>query len=352
MKYIPKISWFTSHKKRTAIIAVIILLTLFILRPKAPKPVPTTTIKRGNITQTVSTSGTIFAKNSVDLNFLAGGKLAYLGIKEGDTVKQYQTIATLDQRTAQTNLENALIDYAKERNTFDTTEENNGNRKPQDALNDTMKRVLEDNQNDLDKAVNSVELQSLAKEQSVLTTPIAGVVTRADVDTAGVNVGPTTVFTISDPSSIVFKADVDESDVGKVADGQQMKITLDAFPDTSITSSVDSIDFASHQTSTGGTAYTVQATLPEGRLAYRLGMNGDADIVVAENTNVITVPLSSLIDDTHVYVQSGKTFTKRKIRLGIESDTDAEVVSGLTVGDKVALTPDDVEKAFPKLKSE
>lgn len=328
------------------------MLLIVVFRPKPPKPIATQTIKRGNITQTVSASGTVYSDSSVNLNFLAGGKLTYLSVKVGDSVKKYQTIATLDQRSTQKSLENALIDYAKERNTFDTTQQNYGNRKPQDALNDSMRRVLEDNQNDLNKAVNSVELQELAKEQSVLTTPIAGVVTRADVTSAGVNVGPTTTFTISDPDNLIFKADVDESDIGKVGTGQTMKVTLDAYPDNPINLTINSIDFASHQTSTGGTAYAVQAALPPTALSYRLGMNGDAEIIVAGNDHVITIPLSSLIDDSHVYIQKGKVFEKRRVKVGLESDTAAEIVSGLKEGDKVALNPDEVEKAYPKLKSE
>ncbi|CAN5197735.1 efflux RND transporter periplasmic adaptor subunit [soil metagenome] len=352
MRYLSKLAWFKRNKKKSVIIFVAILLVAVIFRPKAPKPVPTTTVTRGDITQVVSASGTVFAASSVNLSFLTGGKLTYLGVKNGDEVKQYQTIAVLDQRSTQKNLENALIDYSKQRNTFDSVQDSNGNTKPESAANATMRRILENNQNDLNKAVNSVELQSLAKEQSVLTSPIAGVVTRADVSSSGVNVGPTTTFTIADTSNLIFKADVDESDIGKIVVGQIMKITLDAFPDTPVNASVESIDVASHATSTGGNAYTVQATIPAGALAYRIGMNGDSQIVVAGNQNVITIPLSSLIDDTHIYVQKGKSFEKRQIRMGIQSDTEAEVVSGLKVGDKVALTPDDVEKAFPKLKSQ
>ncbi|HVZ58531.1 MAG TPA: efflux RND transporter periplasmic adaptor subunit, partial [Patescibacteria group bacterium] len=312
----------------------------------------TQTVEPHDITQTVSASGTVDSLSSVNLNFLAGGKLAYLGVKEGDTVNKGEVIATLDQRTAKVNLENALIDYSKERNTFDQTIEDNNGHTPSNALTDAMKRILEDNQYDLDKAVNSVELDSLAQEQSTLTTPIAGIVTRADVETAGVNVGATTTFTVADPNSLVFKEDVDESDIGQVHVGQAMSISLDAYPDKTIRTTVKSIDFASHTTSTGGTAYTVEGDLPVSGQLYRIGMNGDGDIIVASALHTLTIPLSSLIDETHVYVKTGQTFLRKTVKLGIQSDTDAQVLSGLSPGDKVALTPDDVEAAFPKLKNQ
>ncbi len=344
--------WIKRHKKRTLAFVAIVLLLGIILRPKPPQSIPLETVSRNDITQSISASGTVYSNNSATLNFLAGGKLVYLGVKKGDKVQKGQVIATLDQRSAQTSLENALIDYNKQRNTFDTTQESNGNRKPQDALNEAMRRVLENNQYDLNKAINSVELQSLAKEQSVLTTPISGVVVKEDVTTAGINIGPTTTFSIADTSDLVFRADVDEADIGKVQPGQELRITLDAFPNHPITISINSIDYTSHLTATGGTAFTVEGTLPQNSDEYRIGMSGDGEIIITTIKNVPTIPLSSLIDDSHVYVQKGKTYEKRTVKLGIQSDTEAEVINGVKIGEKVALTPDDVEKQFPKLKSE
>jgi HlyD family secretion protein/macrolide-specific efflux system membrane fusion protein len=208
------------HKIISAIILIVIIGLVFILRPKQPPEVKSVTVQRGDIIQSISSTGSIDSLNSVNLSFQMGGKLVYLGAKAGDTVSAGQTIATLDQRQMQDNLTTALRDYSKQRNTFDQTVQDNGGRTPEGALNDDMKRILENNQYDLDKAVISVDLQNLAKEDSVLTTPIAGIVTRADVQTPGVNVTPATVFTVSDPASLVFKVDVDEADFGTVKLGQ------------------------------------------------------------------------------------------------------------------------------------
>lgn len=339
------------HKIISAVIFVIILGLLFILRPKQPPKVETVTVQRGDITQSISSTGSIDSLNSVNLSFQMGGKLVYLGAKAGDTVSAGETIATLDQRQMQDNLTNALRDYSKQRNTFDQTVQDNGGRTPEGALNDDMKRILENNQYDLDKAVISVDLQNLAKEQSVLTTPIAGIVTRADVQTTGVNVTPATVFTVSDPNSLVFKVDVDEADVGTVKLGQEMKVNLDAYPDKTFTLTVNHIDFASHTTSTGGTAYTVQADFPASTdLAYRLGMQGDVDIITNQKKDVLTVPLASIIQDHYVYVKTQKGFVKRSITTGVSSDTETEVTSGLTAGEKVALDPTAASKQVAKPK--
>src|SRR5258708_29217454 len=112
-----------------------------------------------------------------------------------------------------------------------------------------MARVLQTNQFDLDKSIKSVELQDIAKQQAVLTAPMAGILTRADIQTAGVNAAITNQFVIVDPKSLVFAMDVDEADIGKITTGQPVDISLDTYPDTIIHGRVNSIDFVTHTTS-------------------------------------------------------------------------------------------------------
>src|SRR5438309_738474 len=133
------VSFVKTHKIITAIIIVLIVVPIFIFRPKAEAPIATQEVKQSHFVQSVSVSGTVQAKNFANLTFLTGGTLVYLGVKKGDYVKQNQVIGMLDQRTAQKNLEASLIDYSKKRNDFDQTESDNQNRTPLQALNDDMK---------------------------------------------------------------------------------------------------------------------------------------------------------------------------------------------------------------------
>lgn len=336
--------WILTHKKFVIPAVIILIVLIFVFRPRPAPKIATVTIHKSTVTQIVSVSGTIAAKTSINLTFPIGGTVAWVGVKKGDTVKAGQTIATLDQRTAQKNLQSTLIAYSLQRNTFDQNIVNNNNiGNPKDALNDNMKRILQNNQYNLDQAVNSVELQDLARQQAVLSSPIAGLVTRADAQTAGVTATPTTVFTITDPSTIAFDMDVDEADVSKIQEGQVAKIVLDAYASDTLSLPITSIDFVNHTTSNGGNAYTVEARLndnPEYR--YRVGMNGNADIVTDKRRNVLSLPLSALTDDNSVYVQSGKKYVKTNVTLGLQSDTDVEVTSGLKEDDIVALDPNSI----------
>lgn len=339
------------HKIISAIVLLVIIGLIFILRPKQPPKVETVTVQRSDITQAISSTGSIDSLNSVNLSFQMGGKLVYLGAKAGDSVSAGETIAVLDQRQMQDNLQSALEDYNKQRNSFENTKDQNQPNLILQSHSSEVQRLLEDSQSDLDKSVIAVEIQSIVKEQSVLTTPIAGIVTRADVQTTGVNVTPATVFTVSDPENLVFKVDVDEADVGKVKLGQEMRVNLDAYPDQTFDLTVNHIDFASHTTTTGGTAYTVQAAFPaSSNFAYRLGMQGDVDIITNQKKDVLTVPLASIIQDHYVYVESQKGFVKKSITTGVSSDTEVEVTGGLTAGEKVALDPTAASKQVIKTK--
>jgi hypothetical protein len=223
-----------------------------------------------------------------------------------------------------------------------TTLDTNNASRPQDAASESIRRVLENNQYDLEKAVLSVELVSLAKEQSVVVAPIAGVITSSTVDVTGVSSTATDSITIVDPDGLQFLVDIDEADIGLIQEGQSVEITLDAFPNKTIAGTVNEIDFASHATSTGGTAYSTIVLLPSQTDTYRIGMNGDAEIVVEKKKQILTAPSSSLFEDEYVYVKKDKIFEKRKVTVGIQNDFDIEILSGLSIGEEVALDPEKV----------
>jgi HlyD family secretion protein len=337
------------HKKILIILLGIIILAI-IFWPRKPEALSTQKVEKGDIVQSVSTTGTIVAQNTVTLNFIAGGKLTYLGIKEGDTVKKGQTVAMLDQRTMQKNLESALLAYSVQRNEFEQGRYDNNAATPNDAANPDIQYLLQTNQFNLNSSVVNVELQAIAKEASVLTSPINGVATEVDVSTTGMNVTPTTNFTIADPTSLIFQIEVDEADVGNIRVGDPVDVILDAYPNDNLPLTVESIDFNSQTSDTGGTVFNVDAALPPpGSKVYRIGMNGDAEVIIAKKSEVLTISLASLTDDNAVYVKKGDTFEKKKITTGIQSDTEVEVLSGLTEGDEVALQPD---KAAERVKQQ
>lgn len=329
------------HKVISILVTVaIIVLIGYLLWPKSSKEIKTFTVQEDTFVQTVTANGKVTAENSVNLNFLAGGKLVWLGAKKGDTVSKYQTIAVLDQRTVKKNIENALISYSLQRLDFDQTQEDYDYRTPEQALNDTMKRLLEKNQYDLNKTIISVELQDLIKEQSIITSPISGILTRADVETPGINITAATTYTVTDPTSMIFEIDIDEADISNIKPSQGVIIELDAYPSEQVEGTIKYIDFVTHKTSTGGDAFTIKVKLPENiDLKYKVGMNGNAEIQTYKKDKIISVPISSITDDNYVYVKINSKFEKRKVKVGLQNDTEMEILEGLAEDDEIAIDP-------------
>lgn len=336
--------WIKTHKILSVIFLIVICVGIFFLRPKSLPLLDTVTIKRTNLIQSVSVSGSIAAKRFANLSFISSGLLTYIGAQQGSSVSVGQTIATIDQRTLQSNLQSAIDAYKNQKISFDTVNDFNGDR----ALSDTglsiaARRQLETAVNTLDQAQVALTVQQIAREQSVLFSPLNGILTRADANTIGMNVTPATVFTIIDPTSLVFDMDVDEADIGKIVVNQPVKIDLDAYPGTTLNFPVSNIDFVSHTTTNGGNAFTVEVTLPAEQVGkYRVGMNGNAEIVTGEKDTVLTVPQASLIDSQYVYIQVPKGYIKKHVVLGLQNDVDVEVVSGVKEGNQVVLQPDKV----------
>ena len=290
------------------------------------------------LSETVSSSGKTKANKQVDLKFQMAGQLAWIGVSEGDHVQKSQVIATLDSRELQKNLEKALRDYSKERNDFEEDRRDTYKDKP---LTDTIKRILEKNQWDLEKAVLDVELKDIALKWSRLITPIPGVVTHIDTPVAGVYVTTANVMTVADPISIIFAADIDETDIGKMAQGQIAQIRLDAFPDKTFSGKVTKIAFAAETSSGGATVYPVEVSFTEtGNI--RVGLNGDVTITLRDIPSALSIPYEAIKEsrkNESVYVikKTGKTYEKVTVTTGVETETEVEITSGLIVGDEVVI---------------
>jgi RND family efflux transporter MFP subunit len=324
------------HKKISIVVLVILLVIGYIIFPKSSKQILTETAKKQDVVKVVSVTGNVDAQTSVNLTFQTAETLSYVGVKLGDYVIKWQTIASLDQNQLQATLRQAQQDFiaakaASERyysshndtETYDQKVERTAIDATQNKAYDQMLKVQHDIAN------------------SSLYSPIAGIVTRMDAQTAGVNITPLTTFTITDPNSLDFKTEVDEADIGQIKIGQNVSVSLDASPNDIIKSKVDRIDFVSHVTSSGGNAFYVRVMLPQPN-NYRVGMSGNADIIIDARQNALAIQSSDIFDNNYVYVKTANGFVKRKLNFGLQNDTQAQVLSGLSEGDTVAIDPTSV----------
>jgi macrolide-specific efflux system membrane fusion protein len=119
-------------------------------------------------------------------------------------------------------------------------------------VRDQAKRILENNQYDLNNAVLDVEYQNLSLEYANLWTPIEGMVTHIDIPTAGVNITPATaVFEIVNPKTLYISASVEQADVVKLKEKIKGRLTLDAFSDFDDVVTISYIGFSPKTGETG-----------------------------------------------------------------------------------------------------
>lgn len=299
-------------------------------------------VKRQNLKETLSLSGSIDAGEKVTLRFQSSGRISWVGVKVGDYVKKYQGVASLDQRELKKTLEKYLNTYVNERYDFEQTHDDYWQK--QYALSDGLKReaerIIKKSQNDLNNTVLDVELKNLALEYSNLWTPIEGIVTKVGSQFAGVNATPTQAeFEIINPKTVYFSATADQNDVVKLKEGENGEIILDAYPDKPLSGKITMISFVPKEGETG-TVYEVKIILDEANnlYKYRFGMTGDASFTQKEKKDVLSIPSNYIKSEKgKKYVMKKKNGGKTKayITTGEEIDNSIEITSGLLPGDTI-----------------
>jgi RND family efflux transporter MFP subunit len=325
--------WLKKYKMWVGAVVAIGLFSWFMNTRKPHVQYDSFTVRTQPIEDTLELSGEVAAGNSATLRFGTGGLVTYLGAKEGDQVKKFQTIARIDSRQLQKVLDEKLNLYAIQRNTFDQTVDDNDNSLPGGDVGRTLRRLLEKNQYQLDNTVKDVEYQDLAVKLAGIYSPIEGILIHTPITTTGVTVVPTDTWNIVDPSSLYFAANLDETDLKRVTSGQKVNLKLDAYPDMSMDTMVSTIGFSPVETTTG-TTYEVKVAIPAADMqSLRLGLNGTAAIVLTEKPNALVLPASAIANkngSSYVYVKDGEKYTEHKVETGIENGGMVEIVSGVT----------------------
>lgn len=321
-------------------ILVLILGGYFILRPQSStsQKLQFTQVKKQDISSVVSSSGTLTGKNAASLKFKSGGKLAYINVKSGDNVSAGKVIAGLDTQDLAINLQQAQNTLRDKQAIVDKTLDDVKDHSSDETF--TQKQARTTAQVARDNAYDSVKEAQRAFQDTVLVSPIDGVVTQASVSVPGQNVSSADLIAqIVDFSSLYFDTDIDEADISKVSLNQSSLVTLDAYPDKVFKGVVAEIIPQTRTTSQGATVITVRINLDSTAITPVNGLSGQASIILAETKGALVVPLETVRDDNIVFVQSPQGLKPQTVETGIKSDTDVEIKNGLNEGDRVLLNP-------------
>lgn len=151
------------------------------------------------------------------------------------------------------------------------------------------------------------------------------------------------VLKLADTRAVSMTGIVDEIDVGKVEEGQKATVFIDAFPGKTFDGQVQFISpYGTLQTGIG--TYKIEIALgPEAAPYLTGGLTATAEILVDEHKGVLLIPNSALhVQGTESWVhviKEDKTgqIEQRQVQVGLQSRTEAEILSGLNEGEKVLL---------------
>jgi len=308
------------RKKWLFIVGGAVILVVFVVLALKSSGVRKTDVtvekaSRGELTSIVTATGKVKAQADVEISADVMGRIEQMPVKEGSIVKAGQLLLQLDSRSrqmdvaqakgglqsAQSAMETARITLERERQLFER------------KLNSQAQ--LDVAQNNYDQAVAQVQIGQATLDQAqdqlektTIRAPMNGIITKLNSEVGEnvvigtMNASGTVIMTISDLSAIEIEAEVDETDIASVKVGQDVEISLDAFPDTTFKGSVIEVGNSAQTSLTTGLSSTDQITnfivkilildtIPD----IKPGMTASVDITTAYRADVVKIPSGSIV---------------------------------------------------------
>lgn len=365
MKILEKIkhfwAWLRADRKRWIGAAVIILLLIFVFFRQASVnknkvTYQTTAVKKGTIVSSVSASGQILTSNLVNVGTQATGVVKAVYVKNGDKIFVGQRIAeiTLDSDGALANtkawasLVSATGGYRSAQasllNVYDQIKGHDSDESFAMIETRTKVEVASDNAwANLATAGLSYRLVS-----PVITAPMTGmidnitltpgmVLTNGSSSTA---ISSNRVAVITSQGNPIATFNVSEVDVSRVKQGQKATITLDSISDKTFTGKIMTVDKIGTVVS-GVTNYPVTILFDTTAPEILSNMAATANIIIDSKDGVLEAPSSAIQTQTdgtpYVRILRNGQPQNVNIETGLSSDTETEIISGLSEGEEVIM---------------
>ncbi|MCF8174539.1 MAG: efflux RND transporter periplasmic adaptor subunit [Burkholderiaceae bacterium] len=328
------------------------------------------TIDRGTVESTVvnTRAGTVEACQRTRLSTIMGGRIEYLGVKEGDRVKKGQLLMKLwnDDQKAQQSLAEAQRTVSAQRvkevcstaaSALREAERQTSLRvkgyvseaREDAARSEAVARAAacETARADVAQAAARVGVTRVEQTRTTLYAPFDGTVAKivgelgeySTPSPPGVPTPP--AIDLIDESCLYIKAPMDEVDAPKITVGLPVRVSLDALPKQSLNGKVRRV--APYVLAVEKQARTVDVEVDFERPAgvnMLVGYSADVEIVLSGNQNVVRVPTSALIQGGRVMVLNADSglLEERIVKTGIANWEFTEIVEGLTEGERIVIS--------------
>ncbi len=298
------------------------------------RQIKTVQAQQKSIESEVTASGKVKSVSQVVMHFPTAGRVVGLNITEGQYVWPGTAIATLDGEQLQIAVrqaeQNVVAADAVLSQVYDDM------KKYTQAENFDQKIRRTNAERAKNQAYDALLSAKKNLRESTIYAPFGGTVVSMPI-TTGQEIQPMTdIAEIADLGNIEFVADVDETEINKLKEGQNAKILLDAFGGKQFDSTVFRLGTKSKVSTTGATAFEATFYLPAGE-AFRLGMSGEARVITQRTGETAVIPQEAIVNSKYVWVKEGSTYHKKEIEKGLESDTEVEVTKNVKAGDQIVI---------------
>ena len=354
------------------------LLALFIgtgwfLYHKSQKPpviFKTISPVMGNIEQATVASGTIVPRKEVTIKPKIGGIISDILVEPGDVVKKGDVLAKIrlvpnlvSLNEAENRLEKAKIQYNNAKEELKRQKQLFTQKLIADKDFKQYQLDFENAQIDLQSAEQNLTLlkegaakKSSKQNQTLVESTVDGMILDVPVKEGGTVVETnsfnegTTVAVIADMSSLIFEGNIDESEVGKLREGMEITLTIGAIEGETFAAELEYIAPKGEKEQNGSAVqFRIKAAVqPKAGALIRAGYSANGRIVLARRDNVLTLKEGVIQyekDQTapqeapqkpFVEVEvAPQQFEKRLIEVGLSDGINIEILSGLTLKDKV-----------------
>ena len=348
-----------------AIIALIFIGTfVFLWQKSQPKEVVYNefTPKMEDIQKTTIITGKIEPRNEVNIKPQISGIITDLYkdpgdyVNAGDVIAKVKVIPDMGQlssaearvRLSEINLKQAQVNFEREENLY--------NQKLVSADEyDKVKQALHQAKEEKMAAIDALQVvrdgvskSNASASSTLIRSTISGRILDIPVKVGNMVIlsnnfnDGTTIASVANMNDLIFRGNIDETEVGQLVNDMPMKITIGALQDLKFDAALEYISPKAVE-SNGANQFEIKAAvkLAEGG-KIRSGYSANAEIVLSSANKVLSVPESAIEfsgDSTFVYVIKGegkeKTYERTQVTTGLSDGVNIEIKKGLTVKDKV-----------------
>lgn len=274
---------------------IILILIVFVLAGcsgKKEEELKSVKVRRGNILAEIPATGMVEPRNRLEIKPPVAGRVEQVLVKEGQKVYKGQTLAWMSSSDRATLLDAARSEGAEEYKHW----------------------------------------QDVYKPASVVA-PLNGFIIKRDVEPGQSVTAADAVLVMAD--RLIVKAQIDETDIGKIKIGQKVQIELDAYTGKKIGGKVEHIAYESTIVN-NVTIYQVDVLPNDVPDYFRAGMSATVNFVLSEKNNILILPIKAVTkrrNTSYVFLKGQEKPVE--VQVGIENTNNQEIVSGIVEGDEV-----------------